>query len=243
MASGEAASGDTLSVIIPSWREGPRLLDAIGAARLALGAVEVVVAAREESAEVRDRARADGVVWVDCPEPNRGQQLALGASHASSPRLVFLHADSRLPVAAGALIHLALDASGVCGGAFRLRFDHRHPALDLLAFMSRVDLPTSFLGDQCMFCVRSAYEAAGGFRAYPLFEDVDLACRLSRVGRLVRVHESVTTSARRFLQRGPYRQLITNAVLMLAFHTGVSPRRLAQVYAPSSADRAASGAA
>ena len=237
MAIGEAASGEALSVVIPSWREGPRLLDAIRAARLALGTVEVVVASHDESAEVRDRARGDGVVWVDCPEPNRGQQLALGASLAQGTQLVFLHTDSRLPAEAGVRIHAALDAPGVCGGAFRLRFDHRHPALDLLAFWSRVDLPTAFLGDQCMFCARSAYEAAGGFRAHPLFEDVDLACRLARVGRLVRVRERVTTSARRFLERGPYRQLITNAALTLAFHAGVSPRRLANAYVRSSAKR------
>lgn len=226
------ATGESLSVVIPSWREGARLLQAIRAVRLALGKGEIVVAAREEAADIRDCARAEGVVWIDCPEANRGLQLALGASRARGTQLVFLHADSRLPVDSGRLIRGALASPHVCGGAFRLRFDQRHPVLDSLSWLSRLTLPTAFLGDQCLFCTREAYDAAGGFRPEPLFEDVDIACRLARVGKLVRLRESVTTSARRFMERGPLRQVVTNGLLMLAFHAGVSPRSLVPVYAP-----------
>ena len=225
------ATGEGLSVVIPSWREGPRLLEAIRAARLALGAAEVVVAASEEAADVRDCARDEGVVWVECPEPNRGRQLGLGANRASGQHLVFVHADSRLPPDAGSLIRGTLAKTGVAGGAFRLRFDQRHPVLDTLAWMSQASLPSAFLGDQCLFCTRDAYDAAGGFRPEPLFEDVDLARRLACVGKLVRLREAVTTSARRFTERGPLRQVVTNGFLMIAFHAGVSPRRMVKAYA------------
>ena len=225
-------TGDTLSVIIPAWREGSRLLEAIRAARMAVGQGEFVVVACEESREIRDAACAEGVAWIDSPRACRGLQLKLGAERARGRILVFLHADTRLPCDAGSLIRRALELEGVAGGAFRLRFNLEHPVLDVLAWLSGMTLPMTFLGDQCLFCSRGAYEAAGGFLPQSLFEDVDFARRLARIGKLVRLRAAVTTSARRFVRHGPVRQLATNALLLLAYHAGVSPERLHGVYEP-----------
>lgn len=226
------ATGDDLSVVIPSWREGPRLPEALRAARVAVGRAEFVIAACDEVPAVRDEVLAQGAVWVEAPQASRGLQLKLGAQHAHGRHLMFLHADTRLPPDAGVLVRQALQRSGVAGGAFCLRFDRDHPVLALLGWWSHVSVTTAYLGDQCMFCTRAAYDAAGGFWSEPLFEDVELARRLARVGRLVRLPQSVTTSARRFSANGPRRQSLTNAALLLAFHAGVSPRRLLQMYAP-----------
>lgn len=227
------ATGDLLSVVIPSWREGPRLLEAVSAARLCTGEAEFVVVAFEESADIRDAARADGVIWIDAPRACRGLQLKLGAEVARGRHLLFLHADSRLPIDAERLVSDALATPGVSGGAFHLRFDYAHPVLDLLSFMSGMTLPASFLGDQSLFCTRDAYDAAGGFRPEPLFEDVDMATRLARVGRLVRLRQAVTTSARRFRGNGAFRQLATNAMIFAAYCAGVEPRRLNAIYQPN----------
>ena len=231
------ATGDQLSVVIPSWREGPRLLEAVSAARLSTGEAELVVVAFEESADIRDAARADGVIWIDAPRACRGLQLRIGGEAARGRHLLFLHADSRLPIDAGRLVSDALATPGVSGGAFHLRFDHAHPALDLLSWLSGLTLPVSFLGDQSLFCTRDAYDAVGGFRPEPLFEDVDLATRLARVGRLVRLRQAVTTSARRFRGNGAFRQLATNALLFAAYCAGTEPRRLSAIYQPSHAAR------
>jgi rSAM/selenodomain-associated transferase 2 len=228
------APGDALSVIIPTWREGAGLIEALHAARQAVGQAELVVVGADETDAVREAARGLGVHWVDAPRPCRGLQLDVGAQRAGGDRLLFLHADTRLPDGAGRMIHDALDDPCVAGGAFRLRFDRTHPVLDLLARMSAIRLPAAFLGDQGLFCTRAAYRAAGGFHPQPLFEDVDLARRLARVGRLVRLARPVTTSARRFVGRGPLRQLGVNAALYLAFLAGVAPRRLITAYSPSS---------
>ena len=230
-------TGEALSVIMPSRGEGSLLVEAVRAARLALGESEFVVVAFGESADIRERACAEGVTWVNAPRANRGLQLKLGAERTRGRHLVFLHVDSRLPAGAGRLIHRSLAVEGAAGGAFRLRFDRAHPVLDLLSWMSGMTLPSAFLGDQCLFCTRGAYNAAGGFREDPLFEDVGLARRLARCGRLVRLHEAVTTSARRFMSNGPFRQLATNAILTIAFHAGVRPERLVGWYEPGSSVR------
>ncbi|MEO5988968.1 MAG: glycosyl transferase family 2, partial [Candidatus Eisenbacteria bacterium] len=86
-------------------------------------------------------------------------------------------------------------------------------------------------------CTRDAYDAVGGFRPEPLFEDVDMATRLARVGRLIRLRQAVTTSARRFKGNGAYRQLATNALLFAAYCAGVEPRRLSAIYQPNQGER------
>jgi rSAM/selenodomain-associated transferase 2 len=224
------ATGDSLSVVIPSWREGARLLDAVRAARLAIGAGEIVVVAHGETRELAARARSEGVVWVDAPHACRGLQMKLGAERSSGHILLFLHADTRLPMNAGELVRAALADATVAGGAFSLRFDSRHPVLNALSLLSRLRLNVAFTGDQCLFCTRDRYLAAGAFRVMPLFEDVEFMARLARHGRLVRIREPVTTSARRFLRNGPLRQVAMIALLMLAYHAGVSPERLSSVY-------------
>lgn len=224
------ATGERISAIIPSYREGRRLLESVRAARLALGDCELIVVAFGECAELRDAARAEGAIWIEATQANRGHQLHLGARQARSAQFVFVHADSRLPLAAGDAIRCALGTPGVAGGAFRLRFDIQHPVLALLGVLSAATLTTAFLGDQCLFCSRAAYECAGGFRADPLFEDVGFAQRLAKAGRLVRLPMSVTTSGRRFQRNGFVQQLVRNALLMLAYHMGASPRQLHTLY-------------
>ena len=224
------ATGERLSLIVPSWREGVALLAAVRLARVALAPDEAIVVAAEEPDEVREAATAEGVRWVDAPRPCRGAQLRTGARAATGDVLVFVHANSRLPPDAGRLVRAAL-ANGRCvGGAFRLRFDRPHPVLNLLARLSKLRVPSAFLGDQCLFCRRGDYDAVGGFTDQPLFEDVDLARRLARRGPLLRLPQAVTTSARRFTASGPLRRLVLNALLMCAFQAGVSPARLHRWY-------------
>jgi rSAM/selenodomain-associated transferase 2 len=225
-----------ISVIMPARLEGRRLLAALAALAdsgndPAARDAEIVVAAHGESPETRARAeRCPQLRWVDCPQASRGEQLALGAAAARGDILWFVHADTRVPPGSATLIQAALDDPGVSGGGFRLRFDAHHPALALLERLSALPWRAAFLGDQGFFCRRQDYEAIGGFAKIPLFEDVDLAQRLARRGRLVRIGAAVTTSARRFRRRGPWRQLALNAMLWIRHYAGDDPRRAARRY-------------
>lgn len=161
----------------------------------------------------------------------RGAQLALGASVASGEALWFVHADTQVAPGSGDLVRAAL-AAGAPGGAFEVRFagpGWRYRLGSALA-SARSRRGGLFLGDQAPFVSRAAYEALGGIRPWPLFEDVDFCRRLRRLGDTVILRPPVVTSARRFAATGPLRAVATNWLLLGLFELGVSPQRLARWY-------------
>jgi rSAM/selenodomain-associated transferase 2 len=167
--------------------------------------------------------------------PGRGAQLNRGAGRAGGEALLFLHADTRLPATAGERVRRAV-AEGAVGGGFRLRFDTRHPFMRFSAHC--IDLRTRVtrcpLGDQAQFVTRETFEHLGGFREWPIFEDLDFSRRLKRRGRTVLVDEPVVTSARRYLSQGITRTLLTNWLLFALYFAGVPPERVARLYRPAS---------
>ena len=83
-------------------------------------------------------------------------------------------------------------------------------------------------GDQGLFAGRRAFDAAGGFPAWPLFEDVALAARLQRAGRFTVCRGPLETSARRWLRHGVARTMARMWALRLAYLAGASPDSLAR---------------
>jgi hypothetical protein len=61
-------------------------------------------------------------------------------------------------------------------------------------------------------------------------EDVALCRALKRAGRLVALHETVVTSARRWERRGVARTVVLMWGLRAAYYAGVPPARLARLY-------------
>jgi rSAM/selenodomain-associated transferase 2 len=215
----------------------PTLDEAAALARslpAALGVADFVVVSDGGSADgtpaIAERLGARTV----CGPAGRGVQLNRGAQAAlaaGADLLVFLHADTVLPPGARAALEAAV-AGGAGGGAFLLRFDS---ALLKMRLGSRlVNLRTRRLrlplGDQAQFATRETFAALGGFRDWPVLEDLDFARRLKRAGRMTVIEAPVTTSARRFLARGSTRTVATNWLIWLLFLLRVSPHRLARLY-------------
>ena len=154
-----------------------------------------------------------------------------GAALASGDVLVFLHADTRLPVQADRLIAAALTAARRWG-RFDVEIEGRHALLPLVAGLMNLRSRATGIatGDQAIFVTREVFREVRGYPDIPLMEDVALSRALKRLSRPACIAQRVTTSGRRWERRGVLRTIATMWRLRLAFFLGASPRRLALAY-------------
>lgn len=218
-----------LTVVIPALDEADQIAGAIESARDPGAEIIVVDGGSEDG--TAERAAALGVRLVDSA-PGRARQLDAGARLAKGDTIVFLHADSRLPRGWAAGVRHALGDSRVVGGAFRLRFEPRPPALRLIEWGVRLRVALLGLpyGDQALFVRRAALESLGGIPQAPIMEDLDLVHAMRRVGRVARIPLAVTTSSRRYLEAGALRAWLRNAAAVGAWWLGLPRARIAAWY-------------
>jgi hypothetical protein len=74
------------------------------------------------------------------------------------------------------------------------------------------------------------FAALGGYREWPLLEDVEFVQRLVRAATLVELPLPLYTSARRWRRDGWLRRSLRNASIVALYFAGVSPHRLAKWY-------------
>jgi uncharacterized protein len=226
--AGDMLAPMRLAIVMPTLDEEAALERSLPAA-LAL-ADEVVVSDGGSGDRTLEIARRHGARVV-CGPPGRGGQLNRGAAAAVSDVLLFLHADTVLPPGAGSLVRDAV-AKGAEFGAFALRFDDGRPIYRLASRLInlRTRLTRLPLGDQAHFVTRAAFERLGGFRDWPILEDLDFARRARRETRVALIDQAVLTAARRYVERGFFRTASTNWLIWVLFALRVSPHRLARLY-------------
>jgi hypothetical protein len=168
---------------------------------------------------------------IEAPR-GRGPQMNAAAKQATGEVLLFLHADTRLPDEAAALIEAALTDARVCGGNFSLLFDGATREAHLLTkIYPLLRLGGMCYGDSAIFVRRQIFERLGGYRDYPIFEDCDLYRRLKRAGRFVRLKACARTSSRRFEGRFVLTFALWS-VMQTFYWLGANPNWLNRMYKP-----------
>lgn len=219
-----------LSVIIPALDEATAIGSTLAALAplVARGAEVVVVDGGSRDATARI-AREHGARVVAAGR-GRARQMNAGAAVARGDTLLFLHADTRLPASADALVQDALQRCPWGRFDVRIEGDARTLALVGALMNLRSRLTGIATGDQAMFATREAFAAVGGFPEQPLMEDIELSRRLRRLARPACLRERAVTSGRRWMEHGVWRTILLMWRLRLAYWLGASPERLRARY-------------
>lgn len=218
-----------LSVVIPALNEELQIAGAISAAESV--DAEIIVSDGGSADRTLEIARSMGTRTIS-GRKGRAVQQNRGAGIAIGQILLFLHADTRLP--ADYIDHVfetLMDRRTVLG-AFRFATDMDTPAMRWITFWANqrsehLQLP---YGDQGLFLRRTDFSEIGGFPDVPIAEDLYLARRLRRNGRIALARANAITSGRRWQRLGPLRTTIVNTIIAACCLAGASPSRLASLY-------------
>ena len=162
----------------------------------------------------------------------RARQMNSGAAVSTADVLLFLHADTLLPLTAADDVTTTLQDPRSIGGRFDVRFDRDSGWFWLICRMMnwRSRLTGIVTGDQALFVRRPVFQAIGGFPDLPIMEDIAFSKQLNRVGRIAALKSCVITSSRRWAGQGTIRTIVLMWGLRFLFFLGVSPEKLKRLY-------------
>ncbi len=223
-----------ISIIIPVLNEAAIINATINyLTDLASGTnVEIVVIDGDPLASTIKHVRNPVVKKVVAPK-GRGAQMNAGVRKSRGDILIFLHVDTLLPPMALESVLTVWGQPNYVGGAFDLGIRGNRSYYRLVEQMvywrSRItNIP---YGDQAIFLRRSYFEAIGGYCDIPIMEDVEIMQRVKRRnGKIKIIPLKVLTSARRWEKEGMLFCTLRNWILVVLYHFGVTPNRLARFY-------------
>jgi rSAM/selenodomain-associated transferase 2 len=220
-----------ISVIVPVLNEETTIGRTL-AAVMALRPHEIIVVDGSSGDRTREIGAQAGAK-VLMTGPGRARQMNRGALEATGEVLLFLHADTRLPVSAFRDIESALSDPRYLGGRFDVELDSDRWLLKVVGAMIslRSRLSKVGTGDQAIFVRREVFAELDGFPDMPLMEDIAFCRMLKRAGKVACLRSKVVTSARRWETDGVWRTIFRMWTLKLLYLAGVPPARLKRFYA------------
>lgn len=224
-----------ISVIIPTFNEELTIGKTLEAISRLINIDEIIIVdggSFDKTVEkVKNYDSVKELKLVEIGQANRGRQMHAGTKHASGDIFWFIHADTRPVQGAGKQIKNFMRYDEVVGGNFEIEFSGEGR---WAKFLTRLYPQLSSLGliygDSAFFVRRETYQKIGGFREFPIFEDVDLYKRLKKKGRFVHIRLPVTTSSRRFENRSFVWTFAKWSIRQGLYWIGVSPKLLGKTY-------------
>jgi len=204
----------SITVVIPVHRDAAALRTTLDRLRECRPTWPIIVV-DSDHAESRDEIASicDGfhTALIYSPVGQRAYQMNLGAKHADTEWIWFLHADT-VPASYVTLDEFErtiIDDKRIIAGGFQRRFEPSGLFLRMTSRWAdwRGRTHGLYLGDQAMFVRRDVFTQLGGFPPIDKFEDVAISRTLIRHAaprrkKIAHITPGIITSARRFKALG-----------------------------------------
>ena len=247
----------TISVVIPCYME-PRIFinESLKNVLMDDFVDVIIVKARclDEDEEYFSQVSKNQKVRVVSGGSTRAQSQNIGATFARGKILLFLHADTVLPLHWGEMVREKFVGNGVLNeesSSFDCPLSQTRILLGAFAFgthcesnkkrLSCLEIGTNFrseylrmpYGDQALFMPTNVFRAVGGFPDVSLMEDVDLVCtvrNMRQIGHIAIIKSKVFTSARRWEENGVFFNTFLNQLIIIGWLVNVPRHKLRTWY-------------
>jgi rSAM/selenodomain-associated transferase 2 len=220
-----------VSAIIPTLNVAASLPRTLAALRGRVA--EIIIADGGSSDGTAALAQAADARVIRAPR-GRGPQLRAAAEAATQPWLLAIHADTRPGPGWQEAVAGFIAQSENTAKAAHFRFALDDPAPEARRLEAMVTWRCRWLGlpygDQGLLIAQDFYQALGGYEPVPIMEDVALIRRIGRK-RLRALPVDFITSAEKWQRDGWYARSARNLFCLSLWFAGVSPDRIARVYA------------
>ena len=163
-------------------------------------------------------------------ESGRALQMNNGATHSENDILWFLHADTLITEKAIKKIQQTLNKND--WGRFNVKLSGSHILFRLIEKMMNVRscLTGIATGDQGIFVKKYVFNAVNGYPNILLMEDIEISKKLKLISRPICIKEKLTTSSRRWEEKGILSTVLLMWKFRLLYWLGVSADKLAVQY-------------
>jgi rSAM/selenodomain-associated transferase 2 len=230
-----------ISIVIPTYNEEKALPETLRVLLQQQGDYEIIIVdggstdrtcALVSGLAISPQSSVLGAVRLLTAPKGRASQMNAGARHATGEWVLFLHADTVLPVGGIQRLNMLEADHTIQAGGFMHQFTGDDWRLRLISFLDNVRCIRSRIiyGDQALFVRRPLFERLGGFPHQPILEDVAFCEKLIKETDPLLLVSPVITDARKFLKMGVWRSFfrVLLIILHVEFHLPVLPRAFFQ---------------
>lgn len=213
-----------ISVIIPVLNEEKCLSETLRKLKQQEGDFETIVV--DSGSTDRTSLILGQHEWVRVLSSPRGRapQMNAGAAKARGNLLLFLHADTVLPVGALKRIEAHAEVDSNLAGGFKHRFSGNGFGLRLISWLHnwRCSITHVFYGDQAFFLCSALFNKLGGYPEKSEMEDIALSERVRKETQPILLDEYVVTDSRKFEQEGVWKSLSRVFIILIRYEMGMS---------------------
>ena len=221
-----------ISVVIICNRQEKRLKQVINAVQNGTVQKEIILVLSVEMAGRNITAPEDNIRVILSKRQGRGYACYEGARVANGRIILFLHADTVLPMSWDRLVLESLQDKKRTGGGFSITYDSNNwflrnvsPYINLYSKIFK-----EIWGDRGIFIEKQALMPYLDALQVPIMEDIKLSRIIHLHGKMVILHEPVVTSADHFRSRGYWNHILSILLFRILYAFGVSEGRIYQWY-------------